>query len=224
MEFSVIFPFFLIGTTFAQTGFPTASFPSDVPSSSGYPTPGNFSACSSTLDAYCSQPDQVTFCYDTNSVLWTVNCAVEFSGQALQSNVSSAAPTGPTRRDTACISDCQAQCDGSSACVAFNTDGGNCTLLSSISGINAPAYGILGAYKGYWPSGAGAPSNSSSSNYTLPAVNETSPSNSSETTTASSDTTTPVTTDPATSQNTTTDVSPTTVSPPRHQCRRIFEY
>ncbi|KAK0284255.1 hypothetical protein LTR35_005971 [Friedmanniomyces endolithicus] len=158
----------LLSIAAAQTGV----IPTGPPSASGYPTPGNITACPQSVDSLCAYDGQTTFCYDAGSVLYTITCGMCFDGEVMPPTTEEAKVKRDDYFDSAdvTLADCTSACDAQSSCLAVNVlDGATCEMVSTIAGITIPAVGSVAAYKGYWGYNStipGAPP--SGSNTTVP--------------------------------------------------------
>ncbi|KAK0254988.1 hypothetical protein LTS09_010101 [Friedmanniomyces endolithicus] len=139
----------LLSLAAAQTGV----IPTGLPSSSGYPTPGNTTACPQSVDSLCAYDGQTTFCYDAASVLYTITCGMCFDGEVIVPTAGGA----KVKRDNyfdypkVTLAECTSACDAQSSCLAVNVlDGASCEMVDTITGITIPAVGSVAAYKGYW--------------------------------------------------------------------------
>ncbi|KAK5108446.1 hypothetical protein LTR62_008333 [Meristemomyces frigidus] len=155
------FPFNSINGSYPAipTGFiPTGGYPRP-PISTGIPSNASFASCSAGA---CSAYGAV-FCTDDQAQLYTLNCGLMYQGTIDISPI------------TAVQADCAAACDGDAACLAYNFGllNATCDLYSAITGVQYPAPGYIGAWKGYWA--GGAPSNASASGLPASGYNGTGP-------------------------------------------------
>jgi hypothetical protein len=162
---------------------PTGSYPSGFPSPSGYPGNETYPSC----DQSSCEETGVAYCTDSQGQLYSLNCGVQFNGNASSSLSSDS------------LDACQVQCDSIPLCLAFNFDGQTCSFLARVTGITYPAPGWTAAWRGFWA--GGAPPGSNFTNSTIPAENGTN----TTTTSAPTNTTSVPTTSP-------TDAVPTTNS------------
>ncbi|KAK1823875.1 hypothetical protein LTR12_001617 [Friedmanniomyces endolithicus] len=159
----------LLSIAAAQTGV----IPTGPPSASGYPSPGNITACPQSVDSLCAYDGQTTFCYDAGSVLYTITCGMCFDGEVMPPTTGEAKVKRDNYFDSAdvTLADCTSACDAQSSCLAVNVlDGASCEMVSTIAGITIPAAGSVAAYKGYWGYNSTIPGGPpSGSNTTVPA-------------------------------------------------------
>ncbi|KAK0255529.1 hypothetical protein LTS09_009551 [Friedmanniomyces endolithicus] len=159
----------LLSIAAAQTGV----IPTGPPSASGYPTPGNITACPQSVDSLCAYDGQTTFCYDAGSVLYTITCGMCFDGEVMPPTTGEAKVKRDNYFDSVdvTLADCTSACDAQSSCLAVNVlDGASCEMVSTIAGITIPAAGSVAAYKGYWGYNSTIPGGPpSGSNTTVPA-------------------------------------------------------
>ena len=159
-----------IGPTGTGGAFPTGGFPGPFPTGA-YPTggAGSYPSCSK---AACINSQSSEVCLDASGQVYTFNCGMKFKGTiGLNSTAES-------------MGDCQATCDGLPRCLAFNYGFGQCQFMFTVSGIEYPAYGYVGAWRGVWQGGApggppqggatgtsGLPINSANStSFTIPVI------------------------------------------------------
>ncbi|KAK0347350.1 hypothetical protein LTR94_003295 [Friedmanniomyces endolithicus] len=158
----------LLSIAAAQTGV----IPTGLPSASGYPTPGNITACPRSVDSLCAYDGQTTFCYDASSVLYTITCGMCFDGEVIEPTQGGSKVKRDDYFDSAYVTlaDCTSVCDAQSSCLAVNVlDGASCEMVTTIAGITIPAAGSVAAYKGYWGYNSTIPGGPpSGSNTTVP--------------------------------------------------------